>query len=220
MIELIPESHRRLGRHVDHDPASWGFQAEQAAALKSVLHNRAAPPFDQGNLGSCTVHAAFGLMVTDPFAVPGRNFSERAIVTAYEWETAHDNVPGIYPPDDTGSSGLAACKTLRHLGLVKSYHHAFGLQAALAALVLKPVITGVNWYEGFDRPTSGGLVHISGQVRGGHEFEIVGVDVQAQLVRACNSWGNAWGDGGYFSFSWSDWDRLLSEQGDVTTVSV
>jgi hypothetical protein len=83
--------------------------------------------------------------------------------------------------------------------------------------VLTPVITGVNWYEGFDKPSADGVVEISGSIRGGHEFEVHGIDVDARTVRCVNSWGPDWGDGGSFTMSWSTWDRLLHEQGDVTT---
>lgn len=217
---LIPEQHQRLGRHIEHDPASFGFAAAQAPTIKSVLHKRLVPAFDQGNLGSCTAHAAAGLMVTAPDTVKKFDHSEAAIVAAYEWQTHHDSVPGSYPPDDTGSSGLAAAKYLKHLGVVKSYAHAFGLQHALSALVLGPVITGVNWYDSFDRPDSNGLVSISPNagVRGGHEFEGLGIDIADRHVQWINSWGPLWGNRGRFMFSWETWDRLLHEQGDVTTV--
>jgi hypothetical protein len=80
------------------------------------------------------------------------------------------------------------------------------------------VITGVNWYDSFDSPDASGHVVISAgaQVRGGHEFEIVGVDVQAKTLRAVNSWGDGWGDAGCFTFEYGDYERLLSEDGDAT----
>lgn len=209
-----------LGRLVQHDPRSLEYPAERAPALRSTLHKRHVGPWDQGQTGSCTAHAAFGLLVTDPYTRPGFRPTEKRIRTAYEWETRHDGLPGVYPPDDTGSSGLAAAKYLKHEGWISGYRHAFGLQHALEALVLGPVIVGVNWYDGFDSPDSNGFVRVSGDVRGGHEFELVGLDVELGHVRACNSWGKSWGDGGYFSFSFDDLGRLLSEDGDCTTVSV
>ncbi|HEY7938869.1 MAG TPA: hypothetical protein VID05_03495, partial [Acidimicrobiales bacterium] len=56
------------------------------------------------------------------------------------------------------------------------------------------------------------------QVRGGHEFELVGFDAEARTVHAVNSWGTHWGLHGRFTFSWDDLERLLSkaEQGDAT----
>src|SRR5690349_5503224 len=170
VMTVIPELHRRLGRHVDHDVRSLAFPAERASAVRSVMHHRSVQAFDQGNLGSCAAHAAFGLLVTAPLTRRGFDCSEKAIVAGYEWETRHDNVPGAYPPEDTGSTGLAACKYLKSRGWISSYAHAFGLQHALEALTLAPVITGVNWYDSFDRPDATGYVRISrnAHVRGGH----------------------------------------------------
>jgi hypothetical protein len=207
---------RFLGRHIEHDPVSLQFPAARAAALVSVKHERKCAPFDQGQLGSCTGNAMAGLLMTLPYFVPGRVLDEKTAVSLYEAATRLDKVPGHYPPTDTGSSGLAVMKAAKQSGYIKAYHHAFGLQHALAALVLSPVIVGVNWYEGFDTPDSDGLVKISGTVRGGHEFEVLELDVENQTVTACNSWGTGWGKNGYFTFSWSDFDRLLKEKGDVT----
>jgi hypothetical protein len=78
------------------------------------------------------------------------------------------------------------------------------------------VIVGVNWYDGFDNPDSRGLVKISGGIRGGHEFEVIGLDVDKKLFHAVNSWGTGWGKSGHFWFSFADMSRLLSEDGDCT----
>jgi hypothetical protein len=209
-----------LGRIVEHDPRSLEYAAPQAPALRSVAHKRHGPPFDQGQLGSCTGNAIAGLLMTDPYWHRNRHLTEADAVKFYKYATAHDSEPGTYPPDDTGSSGLAAAKAAKHYGYINSYAHAFGLQHTLAALVLDPVMIGVNWYEGFDNPDPHGHVTISGQVRGGHEFELLAIDVELQRVQAINSWGIGYGEGGYFNFSWDDLDRLLSEQGDCTVVKV
>jgi hypothetical protein len=210
---------RRLGRHIEHDPRSLSYPAARAPKVVSVAHERHCGPYDQKSLGSCTGNAEAGLLMTDPYYSAGRVLSEQDAVTLYEKATHLDRVSGVYPPDDTGSSGLAVMKAAKELGYITAYQHAFGLQHALEALVLAPVITGVSWYEGFDSPDSDGTVTISGSVRGGHEFEVVAIDADAQMVRACNSWGRDWGDGGYFQFSWDTWERLLHERGDVTTVT-
>ena len=183
------------------------------------LHKRHCAPFDQGELGSCTGNVEAGLLMTEPLYQKGRVLTEEDAVKLYSQATHNDRLKGMYPPDDTGSSGLAVMKAAKQLGYITRYDHAFGLQQALEALVLNPVITGVNWYEGFDSPDSKGMVKISGGIRGGHEFEVVGVDAENRTVRACNSWGSAWGDGGHFQFSWETWDQLLQEQGDVTTAT-
>lgn len=213
---------KRLGRHVNHDPRSLAYAAPEGQVV-TVLHPRQTPVLDQGNLGSCTGNAAVGALGTSPLweALAGLShpaLDEPLAVSVYSQATAIDAEPGTYPPEDTGSDGLSVAKVCHSLGYVSGYTHALSLNAALAALATLPVITGVSWYEGFDHPDSHGRVKVGGSVRGGHEFEVIGVDAEAQTVRAVNSWGPGWGDMGEFVFSFADWDRLLHEQGDVTVL--
>jgi hypothetical protein len=208
---------QRLGRHVEHDPKSWEFPAViQPGPLRKVLWERAGGPFDQGDVGSCTGNAVAGALNTLPLNRGQPLLDERDALNIYSRATHLDHYKGLYPPDDTGSSGLAACKAAKQLGLIAAYRHAFGINHALQALQLGPVVTGVYWYEGFDRPDRHGRVQIAGEIRGGHEFEVVGYDPDTKLLAAWNSWGAGWGLGGMFLFTVDTWDRLLHEQGDVT----
>ncbi len=108
-------------------------------------------------------------------------------------------------------------------GFITAYKHAFGLNHALGALVEGPVIAGVNWYDSFDQPTADGECQLTAgaQVRGGHEIELFGLEVEAQRVWAYQSWGPTWGGlgNGTFWFSWDTFNQLLHETGDVTTFS-
>lgn len=214
-VAVIAERHRRLGRHVEHDPRSRDYPAELGTA-GTVRWRRYGAILDQGNTGSCTGNALAGALNTVPFHRSGHIEHEPDAIKLYEAASVLDGIPGSYPPDDTGSSGLAVCKAAQRTGLITAYRHAFGIDQALAAVAVGPVITGVSWYEGFDAPDSKGHVAIGGQVRGGHEFEVVGYDARTQLVEAVNSWGREWGAKGRFLFTASDWARLLGEQGDVT----
>lgn len=211
-----------LGRHVEHDPRSRNFGVTLVPSTRNaVTHRRRGKPFDQGNLGSCTGNALVGACITEPNYRPGKNWREPRAVKVYKRATEIDGFPGVYPPDDTGSSGLAVCKVGVEFKLISSYQHAFGIDEALNALQIRPVITGTDWLEGMDRPDSSGLVKLTGQVRGGHEYEVLGYDPgdgtpHGSYVRCCNSWGEWWGDKGYFRMRVSDWATLLEAEGDCT----
>jgi hypothetical protein len=209
----------RLGRHVEHDSRSRGFGVVHDAArpLLSKVWGRHCKPFDQGDIGSCTGNAMAGLLMTEPYFVPGRVLTEEDALRLYKLATRLDKIPGHYLPEDTGSSGLAVAKAAHHSGLLKAgYRHAFGFAETCHALQHGPVIVGINWYEGFDQPHgSRAELTIGGEVRGGHEIEIHAIDVELKEVRLCNSWGEGWGDHGYAVFSFDTFARLLSEDGDV-----
>jgi hypothetical protein len=207
---------RRLGRHVAHDPRSLQYLAPSAPAIKSVKHNATGLPLDQGKIGSCTANALCGALDSEPNFTSGTPLSETNAIAVYELETKLEGQP--YPPNDPGGSGLMVCKAAKQMGLISAYKHALGIDHALAALVLRPVITGVNWYSSFDTPDANGLVAIApgATVRGGHEFVADEIDAPNRLVWFWNSWGTTWGVGGRFCMSFDTWDQLLKEKGDVT----
>ena len=209
-------SGRRLGRHVLHDPRSRNFEASRAKSITSVQHKSSGLPLNQGEIGSCTANALCGALDSAPDAAPGKRYTEKDAVSLYELETKLEGQP--YPPNDPGGSGLMVCKAARQLGWITGYHHAFGIEHALHALVLRPVITGVNWYSSFDTPDATGLVSIASdaKVRGGHEVVADGIDAPNKLVWFWNSWGKSYAQGGRFCMSFDTWDQLLQEQGDVT----
>jgi hypothetical protein len=227
LVGLIPEhpskNGGRLGRHIHFDDRSWNYRVplRKGAAIQTKLWIRTVKPFNQGELGSCTGNGAVGVACTEPYRQKGITFSEALARKVYSQATKDDTIAGAYPPKDTGSTVLGAMKALKDLGLSKGYQWCFSLDDVLKTLsTLGPVEVGVNWYEGFDKPSAKGLVKISGAVRGGHAFEILGVDADQQLVWAINSWGSDWGLQGRFAFSWKDLDRLLHEQGEASTLSL
>jgi hypothetical protein len=217
--QVVPD--RRLGRHVVHDPASKNFVAEQAPQIVSVKHAAVGLPLDQGQIGSCTANALCGARNSSPDKQPNDPMlSETDAVKLYELETKMEGKP--YPPNDPGGSGLEVCKAAVQLGLISRYTHAFGIDQALKALVLRPVISGIAWYDSFDHfdPTTG-LVELKpgAKVRGGHEIVADEIDAPNKLVWWWNSWGTAFGLGGRFCMSWDTWDQLLQDKqfpGDCT----
>lgn len=219
---------KRLGRHVFHDEASKQFAAEKAdpTQLVSVTHKAVGLPLDQGQIGSCTANALCGAANSQPNHKAGAKvYHEPDAVKLYGVETTEEGEP--YPPNDPGGSGLQVCKAAQSLGWITSYTHAFGIEHALLALVLRPVITGVSWYASFDSPDSTGLVSIAkgSNIRGGHEFVVPELivpkgatidDLDDIIVEPTNSWGKVYGLGGKFRMTAATWSELLAQQGDVT----
>ena len=213
----------RLGRHVHFDERSRNFAVAlpRKAAIQSRIWKRPTKAFNQGELGSCTGNGAVGVICTEPYRHSGLRYTEALARKIYREATHLDTIAGIYPPDDNGSTVLGAMKALRALKLVKGYQWCFGLEDVLKTLsTLGPVEVGLNWYEGFDKPDANGLVKVRGAMRGGHAFELLGVDAERQLVWGINSWGPDWGLQGRFAFSWKDLDRLLHEDGEASTVTL
>lgn len=210
-----------LGRHVEHDERSRDFPFFlRFGSPQPVLHRRHAPILNQGlpapGLGSCTGNALEGALGTEPLHKRYERHTEKKAVRLYSAATTIDEFVGEYPPEDTGSSGLAVCKAGVQLERLTAYRWAFGIEQALEALRTSAVITGLDWLEGFDQPDSRGLVKLEGQRRGGHEFVVRGHDPSLAEVFCDNSWGPGWGLRGSFRMRVKDWAALLERDGDVT----
>jgi hypothetical protein len=222
----IPEEvidDKRLGRHVFHDSRSLNCRVAKADTIVSKKWTRQIPILNQLDLGSCTGNAATGALGTGPLfdaladkLKAGLSLDEPEAVKIYSLATTLDPFSGAYPPDDTGSNGLSVAKACQQLGLISGYTHALSLSDLLSGLQTGPMIIGSNWYESMDSPDSSGLVTVSGSVRGGHEYECLGVDVEAKILHFANSWGTGWGQAGYFAYNYDSMTRLLSEDGDAT----
>lgn len=218
-----------LGRRVEHDPRSLDFAHPvlPKTAIKTVDWTRRVPVFDQGSLGSCTGNAAAGLVGTDSLDRTGLTsvtingdvlpVDEDFAVKVYSLATQLDQFDGAYPPDDTGSSGLAAAKALRKLGLATSYRHAFSLDALKSALQSGPVMVGTVWMQSMFEVDPDGFVIVDrkSQVAGGHEYVISAFNADQLAFRIDNSWGD-WGLRGKAWITQANLAWLLSQQGDVT----
>ena len=219
----IPSTDHRLGRNIEHDPRSraFAFVAAPSVELKSVKHARRVPVLDQGNLGSCTGNAGIGACGTDPLyaTLVGvvTDFSEDAAVKLYSDATQIDEWDGAYPPDDTGSSGLAIAKVLKARGWIFEYQHTFTFEDMLAALQNGPVLFGTYWYNNFFSPDEKGFIKKAegDTIAGGHEIVADEVNMEESYVGFTNSWGEGWGDNGRFYVSFDLLKELLAEEGDV-----
>lgn len=207
-----------LGRLVEHDSASRDFAFQVAATKpKTVLWEHSAPVLDQGQLGSCTGNALAQWLNTS-YAQGHRSglLDEAGAVELYSLATHLDVIPGTYLPDDTGSSGLAVCKAGKKLDYLTSYSHAFGFDALLMTLQHTPVIVGTEWTQNMFDPSGSGFIRPTGAIAGGHEYLILGCDMQLQMLTMLNSWSDQWGIHGRAFIKFNDFRMLLANQGDVT----
>ncbi len=213
-----------LGRVVEHDERSREFPARVSAAKpKTVLWSHEAPVLDQKDLGGCTGFALAQWLNTNYAQTELGDAGHRTAyliedqaIELYSAATKLDSIPGSYKPDDTGSSGLAVCKAGRKLGYLSAYHHAFGFDALLLALQHSPVIVGTEWTRGMFDPDHSGVIRPTGDVEGGHEYLILGGDMERQRLTILNSWADSWGVHGRAYISFTDFRTLLANHGDVT----
>jgi len=155
---------------------------------------------DQGSLGSCTGNAVAQCASTQPF---GLQLTEEDALRAYELATQIDDIPGQYPPVDTGSSGWAAMTAAVQLGWFAGFERADSVYQILLALQTGPGVAGTDWYRGDDSPDGTGLVIPTGVIRGGHEYMIAGcviarlgtgaLDLEYCRIITRNSWGDDYG---------------------------
>ena len=215
----LPRTDPRCGRHVFHDSRSRRFDLAETAGSKlptaPIRWQREGSIFDQGDLGCCTACAALGLMMTEPFA-DGTVYTLADVHDFYSAETRLDGIPGTYPPDDTGSNGLAAMKVLHRRGQIKAYAHAFSPYTAVAALTRGPIAVGTVWLDSMFEPINGRIyLDPASAVAGGHEYVIDGWDPRTQRVHMTNSWGEGWGEDGGATIEWVDFVWLLKQRGDA-----
>jgi hypothetical protein len=145
-----------------------------------------------------------------------RPVDESLAVDLYKMATTLDNVPGSYPPDDTGSSGLGVAKALKTWALATGYTHAFSPAALKSALQSGPAMLGIVWLNSMFDPRPDGTLSVDQKsgLAGGHEIVCSGWD--GARFRLDNSWGPAWGNAGSCWVTETDMVWLLSQQGDVT----
>jgi len=213
-----------FGRHVQHDERSRAFAVMIADGYRpqGIEWIRYSPILDQGNLGSCTGNAMAGWLGCSPHVSTPEDalkFDEDYAIRLYSLATRLDEFRGEYPPDDTGSSGLAVAKAARQLGDISRYQHAFSTNGILSALQRGPVIVGTSWTERMFYPDRDGFVRPQGQVLGGHEWLIrgshLGYSQSDQYFICDNSWGRGFGLDGSFRITLSDWEILRWWQADA-----
>jgi hypothetical protein len=222
-----------LGRNLWLDARSLDYMIENSPEdmgrpLDDQEWERVLVILDQGSLMSCTGNAGIGALGTQPFygavgqeVLPlpnNRRLAERLAIRLYAESTRVDGIPGRFPQQDNGSSGLAVCKVLKSRGTIQGYRWARTTYGLLQLLQDGPVLQGMPWYRAFSEPDNDGFIDSrrlwpSSPVVGGHEVVAVGVELDSQdamnsTIVYDNSWGPGWGDEGRFRMRLRTYDEL------------
>lgn len=168
---------------------------------------------DQGHVGACVGFAWTGEMIAKP--VPIKGLDDRTALALYGAAKLLDDDPNNDQGQDTGTTTLAGAKAVKALGHMSEYRWAFSPEDAILAIGHHgPGVMGINWHEDMFYPNHEGLITATGNVVGGHDILVRGVNVAKKLVRVRNSWGADWGVGGDAFISFDDFAKLLNDDGD------
>ena len=121
------------------------------------------------------------------------------------------------PNQEDGSTTRSGVQAMVNDGRVEANYAFANSIADIEAWVLNkgPVVTGTNWTYNMFTPDSKGFVKPTGFIAGGHEYLIVGADSQAKVFTFANSWGEGWGQKGFFYMTYKDYQKLFNAQGDA-----
>lgn len=224
-VVVVDQRDPRLGRQCVQDPASRGFPMR--AADTSTWRSRSIRLYDPavnpnqviGNCVPCD-KCMEGNAVGN--RVAGRVLTMADANRLYPIATRLDPFPGAYPPDDTGSSGLAGCKAAIQLKLGGEYRWNFSRNAADIVQQIvdgKTVGVGTWWRDGmFDRkphPKLAGqwVIEPTGPKVGGHQYRLRGWDQYTDMFLLRCWWG-------FYRDVWikrKHLAELLADDGDAVT---
>lgn len=215
----MPE-HRGLGRRAEFDETSRNYPA-RALLGEPTLRTRTwrrGNAYDQGQTPQCVAYTGKGLLNTTPASagVPYYTRTHYSVANFYDGAQRLDQWPG---ENYDGTSALGLGKYLLSRGLITEYRWCFGLDDVLATLSnVGPVGIGIKWRSTMWDTDANGYLDVSGTEVGGHEVEILGINVEQRYVTGCNSWGTGWGMAGRFRLRWDDLATLLHDDGDAVVL--
>ena len=202
--------------------------------------NYSSPILNQANCGSCVAFSAIGALETQmnierktpnsPWSFsPQHLFSCGGGACQQGW---HPMMAVMFlqrtgVPDETcfpytsGGDGkdLACSQTCsdannRSLKISGYSQPSFFIQDAAAvkeALMKGPLMTTMMVYEDFLFYKSGVYKHSEGEQLGGHAITLVGWDDEAKAWILRNSWGEEWGEKGYFRVAYDDTSGIANQ---------
>lgn len=229
-LRVIPSTDPRLKRYVEHDEASRAYALPTEGAIdKSTWTDKRVRLYDpvpnpEQTIGNCTMCAEAMVLNAVGNRRTGVVLNMDWALRGYEWETANDEFPGQWPPDDTGSSGLSAAKAAQHSGDGGVYQWIFGGADGVVQAIMsgRAISVGTTWYDAqftgsklyYGKP----VVAPGGSIAGGHQYVAHGYAHASDRVLFRCWWGPE--DGSLdvhrdFWMSRGDLNDLLADQGDA-----
>lgn len=196
-VIIVPQLDPRLGRQCVQDPLSRNF-ARSAVVDKSTWKNKRIRLYDprpnpNQHVGCCTgcdkAMNANAVGVRKLGSAP-RGYGDA--LNVYRWASRNDPWPGAWEPDDTGSSGLAACKAGKLLWGLGEYRWIFNGADGVVQAIMGGDSVGVGtwWTEGMFDQDARGRVEPTGRKVGGHQYRVRGYDKwNDELIFRC-WWGS------------------------------
>jgi C1A family cysteine protease len=210
----------------EHDPRDHVFALPHGIARPPSIDLTAKfpPPFDQGQEGSCTANALGGQMAfLHGDQIFSRQFiyrGERAIEHTIRTDAGARIRDGVkflskagccleaewpYTPENFKKKPPAKCFDDALPFKISEYMRLSTVDDMLNCLAMEsPFVFGFTVYDSFESEevATTGAVNLpqhGESILGGHAVEAVGYDLAAQRFKVRNSWGDQWGQGGYFT---------------------
>lgn len=210
------ESEHFFGRVHEPDPRdhAYAMSALLSPAWLRITHRSwtIGPVLDQGRTSSCVGHGVKGWLMSTP--VRSGPMEPPSAMDIYDLARRLDDNP-TNDTLDTGTSVRAGFAAVAQTGHVKSYVWAFDVSTVAKWLLTHgSVVIGTDWLTGMEETDPAGYIHVNGTVLGGHCTLLYGVDRRTETLYGVNSWGVAWGMGGKFKLTFSDFGLLLAHGGE------
>lgn len=195
-VTFVKQERPYLGRQRVHDSRSKAFPAG-AVVDRSKWKSKSIQIFDpRKNPNQCHSECTGCAKAMEFNAVGNRvkgvTLNMDNAHEFYHLATTLDPFTGSWPPDDTGSSGLAAAKAAQKLGFGGEYRHVFNGADGVVQLIQEGRVVNIGtwWYEGLFHPSPTGIVEPTGPKVGGHQFIARAYDVVFDLVTIRCWWGS------------------------------
>lgn len=191
----IEQLRPNLGRHLVHDSRSLAFPAiafiDRSKWVSKTIRIYDPPTNPNQCHGECTGVAKCVQMNAAGNRVSGVILNMDNAHQFYHLASELDPFDGEWPPDDTGSSGLASAKAAQRLGIGGEYRHVFNGADEVVQLIQDGhvVSVGTRWHDGMFTPNAQGVIEPTGPVVGGHQYAARGYNARRDLVLIRCWWG-------------------------------